>query len=63
MMMLCTKSVVKSFVYDFNNCIDTGIFWDIWKRSNIIPVQRKGGKQIVDNYRWVSLLSIFGKKF
>ena len=63
MMVLCTKSVVKSFVYDFNNFIDTGIFRDIWKRSNIIPFQRKGGKQIVDNYRRVSLLSIFGKKF
>ena len=42
----------------FNNCIDTGTFPDIWKQSNIIPVHKKGDKQIVDNYRPVSVLPI-----
>ena len=38
-------------------------FPDIWKLSNIIPVHKKGDKQIVDNHRPVSLLPIFGKFF
>ena len=47
----------------FNNCIDTGTLPDIWKQSNIIPVHKKGDKQIVNNYIPVSLLPIFGKIF
>ena len=61
MIKLCSKSVVKPLSIIFKNCIDTGTFPDIWKRSNIIPVHKKGDKQIVDNYRPVSLLPIFGK--
>ena len=63
MIKLCGKSIVKPLSMIFNNCIDTGTFPDIWKRSNIIPVHKKGDKQIVDNYRPASLLPIFGKKF
>ena len=59
MIKLCDKSIVKPLSMIFNNCIDTGTFPDIWKRSNIIPVHKKGDKQIVDNYRSVSLLPIF----
>ena len=60
---LCSKSVVKPLSMIFNNCVDTGTFPDIWKRSKIIPVHKKGDKQIVDNYRPVSLFPIFGKIF
>ena len=35
----------------------------LWKRSNIIPVHKKNDKQLVKNYRLISLLPIFGKKF
>ena len=48
MFKLCGKSVVKLLSMIFNNCIDTGTFPDIWKRSNIIPVHKKDDKQIVD---------------
>ena len=61
MIKLCAKSTVKPLSMIFNNCIDTGTFPDIWKQSNIIPAHKKGDKQIVDNYRPVSLSSIFGK--
>ena len=47
----------------FRNCIDTGTFSDNQKRSNIIPAHKKGDKQIVNDYRPVSFLPVFGKKF
>ena len=36
---------------------------DIWKRFNIIPVNKKSDKKLVKNYRPISLLPIFGKIF
>ena len=36
---------------------------DIWKSSNIIPEHKKNDKQLVENYRPISLLPIFGKIF
>ena len=63
MIKLCGKPIVKLLSMIFNNCIDTGTFPNICKRSNIIPVHKKGDKQIVDNYRPVSLLPIFRKIF
>ena len=54
MIKLCGKSIVKPLSVIFNNCIDTGIFPGVWKWSNIMPVHKKGDKQIVDNYRPVS---------
>ena len=36
---------------------------DIWKRSNIIPVHKKNDQQLVNNYRPITLLFIFGKIF
>ena len=43
--------------------MDNVIFPDLWKKSNIIPVHKEGGKQIIDNYRPVSLSPISGKIF
>ena len=60
---LCGKSAVELLSMIFNNCIDTDTFPDIWKRFNIILVHKKGDKQIVDNYRPVSISPIFGKIF
>ena len=46
----------------FQNCLNCSAFPDIWKKSNICPVlQKKNDKQIINNYRPVSLLPAFGK--
>ena len=33
----------------------------IWLKANVVPVYKKGDKQLVENYRPVSLLCICGK--
>ena len=63
MLKLCDKSIIPSLSLLFQNSIDTRTFPDTWKKSNIVPVHKKGDKQIVDNYRPVSLLCILGKIF
>ena len=40
-----------------------GKFSTEWKKANVVPVYKKGDKQILNNYRPVSLLPICGKFF
>ena len=47
----------------FESCIKSGIFPEIWKKANIVPVHKKGSKNLKQNYRPISLLPIFGKIF
>ena len=54
--MMLSRSLYQSYI---NIALKQGA----WKKSNIAPVHRKGDKQIVNIYRPVSLLPIFGKVF
>ena len=63
MLKLCDKSIITPLSILFQNCIETRTFPGTWKKSNIVPVHKKGDKQIVDNYRPVSLFPILGKIF
>ena len=61
MIKLCDKSIIPAILLIYKNCINSGIFPNIWKKFNVVPVHKKGDKQVVDNYRPVSLLPGFGK--
>ena len=54
-------SIYKPLEIIFNQCLETGIFPSEWKKGNIVPIHKKGNKQMVQNYRPVSLLPICGK--
>ena len=47
----------------FNNLMSTGIFPDVLKTGRITPVFKKGNPELIENYRPISILSIFGKVF
>ena len=63
MIKMCDKSLLKPLTLLFENSIKSSCYPDIWKRSNIIPVHKKNDKQLVNNYRPISLLPCFGKIF
>ena len=63
MIKICDKSLLKPLMLLFENSTKSSCYPDIWKRSNIIPVHKKNDKQLVNNYRPISLLPIFGKIF
>ena len=61
MLKLLTPSICKPLTLLFENCLTSGEFPNLWKKSNIVPVHKKGDKQLIKNYRPVSLFPICRK--
>ena len=58
---LCGDSIILPLTLIFEECIAKGIFPDLCKLANVIPIYKKESKNIVKNYQPVSLLPIFAK--
>ena len=63
MVKICGESISKPLEIIFKSCIEKGQFPNEWKKANVVPVHKKGDKQVLRNYRPVSLLPICGKIF
>ena len=63
MLKICDLAIRKTLPIIFRNSINHSAFPDLWTKSNICPIHKKGDKQVINNYRPVSLLPIFGKIF
>ena len=63
MIKICDKSLIKPLMLIFKKSIRSSYYPDIWKKSNVIPVHKKNDKRLVNNYRPISLLPVFGKIF
>ena len=63
MLLICDESIVLPLKSIFYNILSTGIYPDLWKCANVTPIHKKDSKQIVKNYRPISLLPICSKIF
>ena len=63
MVKLCKLTITKPLPIIYKNCLQQGVFPDIWKKDNIISVHKKNFKEIVDNYGLVSILPMCSKIF
>ena len=61
MIQICGDSIIPPLKIIFESAIISSHFPDAWKKGNIIPVHKKESKNLVKNYRPISLLPIFGK--
>ena len=61
MLKICGSSIYKPLEMIFKQCIETGVFSSEWKKANIVPIHKKGGKQALENYLPVSSLPVCGK--
>ena len=56
-----SRAIVKPLCILFNRSLREGVFPDIWKLGNLVPLFKKGDRSVSSNYRPVSLLSNIGK--
>jgi hypothetical protein len=57
----CLGYFVKPLTYIYNISFQTGIFPDIMKKAKIRPLFKTGDKQDIQDYRPISILSVFSK--
>ena len=63
MLILCDNSVGLPLQMIFQNILVSSIYPDMWKLANVIPIFKKRDKQLIKNYRPISLFPICGKMF
>ena len=61
MIKLSDNALVIPLKIIFENCLRRGVFPEIWKYANVVPVHKKNEKNLKGNYRPISLLPVFGK--
>jgi hypothetical protein len=57
----CLGYIIKPLVHIYNVSFQSGIFPDQMKTAKIKPLFKKGDKQNMQNYRPISVLSVFYK--
>ena len=60
---LCESVISKQLYLIFKNCLSSNTFLDVWKKANVITVHKKDDKEILQDYRSMSLLPICSKIF
>ena len=59
----CANVLAEPLTIIFNLSLKTGTFPDIWKRSQICPVYKKGNKHEIENHRPITIICNFAKVF
>ena len=63
LLKLVKSDISRHLACIFNESITLGIFPDKLKCAKVIPIYKKGAHNDPSNYRPISLLSVFGKRF
>ena len=61
MVKICDESI--AYPLKIETALKCGIYPDQWKNAIIVPVHKKESKNILNNYRPISLLPVCGKIF
>ena len=63
MLKICGEAIHKPLESIFRASLNDECFLSEWKKANVVPIHKKDDKQILKNYRPVSLLPICAKIF
>ena len=58
MIKLCGKAIVDPLQILFLSFLEEGVYPDDWKKSNVVPIHKKESKNLIKNYRAISVLLV-----
>ena len=61
MLKICDEAIVLPLKLIYTNCLEKGVYPNLWKKANVLPIHEKESRQLTKNYRPISLLPICGK--
>ena len=50
MLKICGSTTYRPLEIIFKEALSTGLFPSEWKKENIVPVHKKGGKQVLKRF-------------
>lgn len=59
----CANELSIPLAIIFNSSLAAGEYPDIWKRARIVPIYKSGAKELITNYRPISILNVASKVF
>ena len=59
MLKLCESAITQLLYLIFKNCLSFNTFPDVWKKVNVIPVHKKGDKQVLIIIVYVSVTNLW----
>ncbi len=60
---MCPTQISMPLKVIFDKSLESGVYPSTWKLANLQPVHKKKSRQVVGNYRPISILPICGKIF
>ena len=61
MLKICGSTIYGPLEIIFKEALSTGLFPLEWKKGNVVPIHKKGDKQILKNYRLFHYFQFVGK--
>ena len=63
MIKTCGDSIIFPLELIIKSMVNEGVFPEDWKKRNVVPIHKNKFKNVIKNYRPISLLPVFLKVF
>ena len=58
---VAVNSIAPSLTHIFNHALISNCFPDEWKMARLVPIHKKGPRDLIENYRPISILPVISK--